>query len=241
MEQSLISKELYLKLRECRDRMRVSGVPGWKYSKIANLASVFVPVRPRPTAEVPFRVLVIGQATKGFSPREPKLRTFETTTTHCVNLVEQFFSKRRRSPFWDWIRSLLSAAYEHVDLEPTRERLVGSLGWSNFAKIGDVKGNPPPWTVAGQADLAAESLRSEIATMAPTLIVACIGQWGVSPGRPIFERVFGNVNWQPGTVGHTILSGIPVVLTDHPTILSIDMRWDEVLAETTEKLVSSIS
>lgn len=243
MERALISKELYLRLRDCRDRMETSGVPGWKYSEIRNLASVFVPVRPRPAMKVPFRLLVIGQATRSFSPTEPEMKTFETTTARCVEVAEGYIGRQLTgSSFWNWIRNLLITVYTSLDLEPTTERLLGSLGWSNLAKIGDVKGNPPVWTTTGQAELACEALNAEIAKMAPTFIVACIGPWGRKQGEPIFNRVFGeDESWQPRKVGHTTIGGVPTVLTDHPTTLSVERRRADVIAETADRILATIN
>lgn len=231
--------EMYDRLQRCRNEMALSGVPGWNYPSIKNLAAVFVPVRPQPGAPVPFTALIVGQATRGYNPaKEPCLRTFEKTTARNVELVEKYLLAPRW-PFWRWTRAVLAGAYDLLGHEATRDRLLGCFGWSNLAKIGDVKGNPPAWTVEGQTSLAVEALHSEIAQMRPTIVIACVGAFGLQQGKPIFEGVFGRGIWDGTSLGQGRICGVPVVFAQHPHTLLLRGQWASTIDEVSKRIAGS--
>lgn len=240
MPQALIPESLYLALQERRGEMHQHGVPGWDYAGIANLAAVFVPVRPCPAAAVPFTALIIGQATHNYDPEEAALRGYERTTAHNVALAADYLA-HPATPFWRWCRAVFVAAYHALGVpEPTEQQLLGSLGWSNLAKIGDTKKNPPPWTVMGQTELASQAILAEIQAMQPSIILVCVGRFGVGAGRAIFQRTFGAVSWDGRSITDGRLAGRPVVFMPHPFSLTARPLWAASVAAAARHIVLSI-
>lgn len=236
MNQALMQQGMYDRLRQCRDTMALNGVPGWSHSKIENLAAVFVPVRLWPEARVPFTVLVVGQATHGYGPDEACLETFEKTTARNVELATGYLLKPR-SVFWRWTRAVLAEVYNQLGhVQATDEQLIGCLGWSNLAKIGDTKGNPPAWTVQGQAALAVDALQDEVARMQPTIVIACVGAFGLGRGRPIFEGAFGPNSWDGASLGEGLISGTPVIFAQHPRTLVSTGQWDSTIGAVSNRI-----
>ncbi len=222
MQQALMPLDLYQQLQACREEMARNGVAGWKHDSIANLAAVFVPVRPRPDAAAPFTVLCVGQATRGYCPEyEPALRTYAGSVARTVEIASTHISGAAVSgaaPFWRWVRHTLTLALALRQLghAATTDDLLGCLAWSNLAKIGDTKGNPPAWTMAGQAALAARSLRYEIRTMRPTLVVVCAGKFAITRARPVFEAVFGPTAWDGDSIEIGSWENVPVLFEVAP-------------------------
>ncbi len=184
-------------------------------------------------------MLCVGQATRGYCPEcEPELRTYAGSTAKNVQIVSEHLSGA--APFWRWVRDTLTLALRQLGLAATTDDLLNCLAWSNLAKIGDIKGNPPAWSMAGQAALAACSLRHEIRTMRPTLVVVCAGKFAINPARPVFEAVFGPSAWDGDSIEIGCWENVPVLFTPHPNSLRLQKRWEASIATAAAHIISAI-
>ncbi|MGC1372632.1 MAG: hypothetical protein WA824_10890 [Candidatus Sulfotelmatobacter sp.] len=78
------------------------------------------------------------------------------------------------SAFWSFARALSErlAVTTHSTIQPLQ-----NLVWTNICKIGVLRGNPAGEILRAQSELAAASLRSEIKTYRPRLVVFVTGDY----------------------------------------------------------------
>lgn len=212
----LMDREFYERLRALRQEMERGGVHP------PNIAHVFVPVGPYAGA-VPGlpRVLFVGQATRGYGG--PEVADFDSAFERGAELVLSKSFPTGRTAFWRFARGVMrgvALGLKHPAADHDR-RLAASVGWSNLAKVGDKKGNATPVSLAVQADLCVQALRSEIELMRPDAVVVATG--GYAKAR-IFDHVFGAEGWSPAAyeerrvhlMRHAPTSAPIAVWTAHP-------------------------
>jgi hypothetical protein len=159
----LIDRDMHGRLDTLRAEMKSAG--------IKHVARVFVPVGADPSlapSVVP-RVLFVGKATSGWGG--PSLATFDDSARRAEEIVREWLPNGG-SPFWQFAREILRQALRSLDITAADSELPSFFGWSNLAKIGDTRNNPPPESVEIQKQLCLEALRSEIAFFKPTAVVA---------------------------------------------------------------------
>jgi hypothetical protein len=143
------------------------------------IAAPFLSVRPAgydPMA-VP-SILYVGKATAGNWWRRSFLSSPTVRERHqCTAkfLEEWVRNGRYNSAFWSFAHALSErvAVATHSTIQPLQ-----NLVWTNICKIGVLRGNPAGRILRAQSELAVASLRSEIKTYRPKLVVFMTGDFG---------------------------------------------------------------
>jgi hypothetical protein len=176
----LIDRDMHGRLVVLRSEIKAAG--------IGHVSRVFVPVSAAPAATSPTnpRVLFVGKATSGYGERA--LASFDGARRRDDEIVRDWLPNGC-SPFWQFAREILRQTLRSLDITVADSELPSFCGWSNLAKIGDTRANPPPESIEIQKMLCVEVLRSEIAFFKPTAVVAVPQNYAQ---QKIMEPVFGD-------------------------------------------------
>jgi hypothetical protein len=144
------------------------------------IAAPFLSVKPRhydPT-KIP-SILYVGKATQGrwFLEKFRKsvsVNEWSKRTRECMDE-----SVKTNSGFLRFARRLSAATSKRVGHQGEP---LSNLIWTNLCKIGTLSGNPDRSLRDAQHDLAIETLRREIRTYKPKLIVFATGDYGAGGG-----------------------------------------------------------
>jgi len=120
-------------------------------------------------------VLLVGQVTKGKWYKNAYLKQKSATErrTRTRTYLEKE-SPKNRGAFWTFARELSKELTEENESSNGLQNLV----WTNLCKLGDMKNDQLcPQIFAPQRDLAIETLRLEIETYRPKLVVFVTGDW----------------------------------------------------------------
>jgi len=169
--------------------------------------------------------LFIGQCTRGYGDAD--IADFDAARKRGEEIVQSDFFPSGRTAFWRFARGVMrgiASRLEH-DAADDDTRLAASVGWSNLAKVGDVKGNATLPAICVQAELCVSALHAEVERMRPDAVVVATGEYARAE---IFDRVFGAEGWTPAPYkeGDVYLKrgaalGVPIIAwTAHPRRLS---------------------
>lgn len=120
-------------------------------------------------------VLLVGQATMGNWYKTAYLKQKSATERRrCTLDYLECRAPTNRGAFWTFARKLSNALMEGNNSSKSFQNLV----WTNVCKLGDIKTNSRCLQIFNsQRDLAVETLRLEIATYRPKLIVFVTGDF----------------------------------------------------------------
>ncbi len=185
----LIGPGLHARFQALRPDLEQAGV------EPLNIAQVFVPVGPYRGA-VPGlpRVLFVGQCTRGYG--EADIADFDAAWKRGEEIVQSDFFPSGRTAFWRFARGVMRGVASRLERDAADDdtRLAASVGWSNLAKVGDVKGNATSSAIGVQADLCVSALHAEVECMRPDAVVVATGKYAKAE---IFDRFFGAEGWTP--------------------------------------------
>ncbi len=155
------------------------------------LAAPFLSVAP--SAYMPGRrqgILYIGKATGGawYRPDFEKNRSLNERREKTARFLQEVESGEYKSAFWSLARTLGALT------SPVAGKPFDNIIWSNIAKIGVTSGNPPPRYLNLQADLARETLISEISFYRPALIVFVSGDYAECIVRAVLKHFDADQN-----------------------------------------------
>lgn len=122
-------------------------------------------------------ILYVGKATAGSWDEESFLRSPTVEERHrcTADFLEGWVKTGKyNSAFWSFGRALSErlAVASHSTIQPLQ-----NLVWTNICKIGVLRRNPTGNILRAQSELAVTSLRSEIKTYRPRLVVFVTGDY----------------------------------------------------------------
>ena len=182
----LLDRSAHARLLQLRDEMTNSG--------LQNIGDVFGPIGPDPDdpRPAPFRILYVGRALRA-GPHDSALDDYDNAVAWSTTTVHDYLVLRDpSSSFWAFIRSIVTRSLKALGHDPGSIDLEKVVGWSNLAKISDIRCNPCGTLLNDQADLCAELLRAEIARAKPTIILVAVGDYA---RQEVLHPVFGSDGW----------------------------------------------
>jgi hypothetical protein len=120
-------------------------------------------------------VLYVGIA-PGNNDAQYNLPSAKVLRKNARKFLENEIKKKRHSAFWKFA---LELAQKTAGRDYDGDRPLRNLIWSNICKIGVCKGNPGKTVFDAQKFLAIETLRAEIKTYRPKLVVWVTGDYRV--------------------------------------------------------------
>ena len=135
-----------------------------------------------------FSILLVGRATRGqWCGTTGPQATVATTR----DATRSFLKLDCSTPFWRFAQDLSVGIAGICGDEPCNN--LRNLVWTNICKLGEIQRNPRGKVFDRQRELAIETLRAEIETYRPNLIVFVSGEWG----DQWVEEVVGETKKEP--------------------------------------------
>jgi hypothetical protein len=204
-----------------------------------NLGEVFVPVAPEQKNDIPFTVLIIGQAV-GKNYNSSDLSDYDAAWDEASKTVAEC-CPGGVGVFWKAARRIVLGTLVKLESELPDSRYDDIVGFTNLTKIAKLDGNPTQKQISEQASLCVEQLKYEIEFMRPTAIIMMVRNFAQ---KEIIEPVFGADKWEFDTpakdcVAFKYYQKIPVIWMNHPRVpgkkgyleKSIDFSINKILSQ----------